>query len=111
MTAATDPVTLALTGMLPFMLIVAAALALIVSLGLLWSYKRAVLKSMRARGGRGGAAPEAHTGPFAAPPPDAPLEIAIAQRTAARPLLLQYAALHIFGRRGTPASIDLRQSR
>lgn len=81
MTAATDPVTLALTGALPFMLIVAAALALIVSLALLWSYKRAVLKSMRARGGRGSAPPEAHTGPFAAPPPEAPLEIAIAQRT------------------------------
>lgn len=44
-----DPVTNALTGQLLFTLLVAAALALPVSLGLLKIYRRAVLKSMRTR--------------------------------------------------------------
>ena len=49
MTRANDPVTLALTGALPFILILAPALALPVSIGLLKLYRRAVLKSMLAR--------------------------------------------------------------
>lgn len=49
--AATDPVILALTGMLPAVLIAAAALAFVVSLLLLKLYRRAVLRSMNERGG------------------------------------------------------------
>jgi hypothetical protein len=49
MNAAIDPTTLALTGQLPLILLVAAALALPISLALLRLYKRAVLRSMRAR--------------------------------------------------------------
>ena len=44
-----DPLTVALTGQLILILIVAAILALILSLFLLWRYRRAVLKSMRRR--------------------------------------------------------------
>ena len=42
----TDPLTLALTGQMPFILIAAAILALPVSFILLWLYRRAVIKSM-----------------------------------------------------------------
>src|SRR5713101_610064 len=49
MTQTTDSLTLALTGALPFILILAAILTLVVSLGLLWLYRRAVLRSMQAR--------------------------------------------------------------
>jgi hypothetical protein len=48
MTATTDPTILALTGQLPAILIVATLLALPTSLALLWLYRRAVLRSMRA---------------------------------------------------------------
>lgn len=44
-----DNGTLALTGQLPFLLLLAAALAWAVSLGLLSLYRRAVLRSMRTR--------------------------------------------------------------
>lgn len=47
---ATDPVILALTGMLPAVLIASAALAFVVSLLLLKLYRRAVLRSMNLRG-------------------------------------------------------------
>ena len=46
-----DPITLALTGQLPFVVLVAAILALPISLFLLWLYRRAVLRSMRGRSG------------------------------------------------------------
>lgn len=44
-----DPLTVALTGQLTIVLIVSAVLALILSLFLLWRYRRAVVKSMRRR--------------------------------------------------------------
>jgi hypothetical protein len=49
MSETTDPVRLALTGQLPLILLVSAALAYPVSRGLLWFYTRAVLRSMRVR--------------------------------------------------------------
>lgn len=68
MTAQTDPTTLALTGQLPIILIVATLLALPTSLLLLWLYRRAVLRSMRA-GGPGVASRPAHPGPTPPVPP------------------------------------------
>jgi hypothetical protein len=44
-----DPVDVALLGLLPVVLLLAAVLALPVSIGLLGFYRRAVLKSMRVR--------------------------------------------------------------
>ncbi|MGH7797837.1 MAG: hypothetical protein ACREQ2_23495 [Candidatus Binatia bacterium] len=44
-----DPLTVALTGQLSIVLITAAILALVVSLFILWRYRRAVIKSMRRR--------------------------------------------------------------
>lgn len=49
MTKQVDPLTVALTGQLSMVLIVAAGLALAFSLFLLWRYRRAVVKSMRRR--------------------------------------------------------------
>lgn len=46
-----DPLTVALTGQLSFVLAAAAVFALVVSLFLLHRYRRAVIKSMRRRGG------------------------------------------------------------
>jgi len=54
MSGTQDPLTTALTGQLPFVLLMAAGLARPVSFFLLWLYRRAVLRSMRARGGRTG---------------------------------------------------------
>lgn len=54
MTSTPDPVTLALTGQLPFILIAGALLALPVSLFLLWLYRRAVIRGMRRRTEGGG---------------------------------------------------------
>src|SRR5580700_6453204 len=51
MTGTHDPITLALTGQLPFIVLVAALLALPLSFFLLWLYRRAVLRSMRSRSG------------------------------------------------------------
>ena len=48
----TDPVTLVLTGQLPFLLLVAAALTWPISVALLWFYTRAVRRSMGARANR-----------------------------------------------------------
>ena len=61
MNPAQDPVTLALTGMLPFVVLAAAALAFPVSLVLLRLYRRAVLRAMRESAAPGG-------GPRPAPP-------------------------------------------
>ena len=61
-----DPLTVALTGQLFFVLAAAAVFALVVSLFLLHRYRRAVIKSMRRRGGSRMAEP---TGYF---PPDEP---------------------------------------
>jgi hypothetical protein len=44
-----DPLTVALTGQLPLVLITASILTLIVSVLILWRYRRAVIKSMRHR--------------------------------------------------------------
>jgi hypothetical protein len=44
-----DPLTVALTGQLSMVLIVAAILALVASVLILWRYRRAVIKSMRRR--------------------------------------------------------------
>lgn len=49
MTQVTDPITRALTGLLPFILFLAAVLALPISISLLRLYRRAVLRSMRTR--------------------------------------------------------------
>ncbi len=49
--------TTALTGELPFVVLIAAALALPVSFFLLWVYRRAVLRSMRVRSGSAAAEP------------------------------------------------------
>src|SRR5499433_1637991 len=48
---------LALTGQLPFILLVATILALPISFGLLRLYRRAVVRSMRSTGGSGGGQP------------------------------------------------------
>ena len=71
MTQAPDPVTVALTGQLPFILLLAAALALPVSVVLLKLYRRAVLRFMRIftdPSGTKSASPEASI------PPDPPLQ-------------------------------------
>lgn len=71
--ATTDPVTLTLTGMLPAVLIGAAAMAFVVSVVLLKLYRRAVLRAMNERGsGPQSAAPTAATGAG----PAAPLSVA-----------------------------------
>jgi hypothetical protein len=44
-----DALTVALTGQLSIVLIAAAVLALVLSLFLLWRYRRAMIKSMRWR--------------------------------------------------------------
>ena len=49
MSQASDPITVALTGQLPFILITSALLAFLLSLASLLVYKRAVIKSMRRR--------------------------------------------------------------
>lgn len=51
MNATYDPLTVALTGRLSTVLVLAPALALLASLGLLKLYRRSVLRSMGARGG------------------------------------------------------------
>jgi hypothetical protein len=51
MSQRSDPLTVALTGQLFFVLAAAAVFALVVSLFLLRRYRRAVIKSMRRRGG------------------------------------------------------------
>ncbi len=63
-----DPTTLALTGQLPAILIAAALLALPTSLMLLWLYRRAVLRSMRA-GAPGAPARPAPARPAPTTPP------------------------------------------
>jgi hypothetical protein len=70
--AGTDPVTLALTGMLPAVLIGAAAAAFVVSVLLLKLYRRSVLRAMNERGGAADPAPPAGAGPG----PAAPLSVA-----------------------------------
>jgi hypothetical protein len=52
-----DPATLALTGLLPFVLIASAILALPLCLFLLWLYRRAVVRSMRGGEADTGGAP------------------------------------------------------
>lgn len=69
MSATQDPVTLALTGALPFVVLLAAALAFPVSLFLLRLYRQAVLRAMResasAAGGERRPAPPAGPGGLA----------------------------------------------
>ena len=62
MNATYDPLTVALTGRLSTVLLLAPVLALLASLGLLKLYRRSVLRSMGARGG------VPLTGRFEAPP-------------------------------------------
>ena len=64
-----DPVTLALTGQMPLILLLAAVLALPVSLCLLKLYHRAVLRSMNARAAGPRPAPAAPGPPAAGLPP------------------------------------------
>lgn len=71
--AAQDPVTLALTGALPFVVLLAAALAFPVSLALLRLYRRAVLRAMRESAAPAGAGPRRL--PPAAPRNAAPLSL------------------------------------
>ena len=61
-----DPITLALTGQLPFVVLAAAVLALPLSFFLLWLYRRAVLRSMRGRSGA--AVPPTSSAPTSSPP-------------------------------------------
>jgi hypothetical protein len=81
MSGTQDPVTVALTGQLPFVLLVAAALALPVSFFLLWIYRRAVVRSMRARSAAatsaGSGQPSAPAGQTV-PPPSSRLELSFA---------------------------------
>jgi hypothetical protein len=76
MTGATDPITLALTGQLPAILIVATLLALPTSLALLWLYRRAVLRSMRAAA-PGVRSPPASQGPAPPSTPGQPPDLTI----------------------------------
>lgn len=82
--ATTDPVTLALTGALPFLVLAAAAIALPASLALLALYRRAVLRGMAATAG-GAAYPGATGG--AEGGPVVPLRIEVLPATAAAPAL------------------------
>lgn len=66
MSGTQDSLTVALTGGLPFIALVSAALALPLSLLLLWLYRRAVLRSMRHRSGA--AAPSVPSVQASAPP-------------------------------------------
>ena len=72
MTGTHDPITLALTGQLPFIVLVAAVLALPLSFFLLWLYRRAVLRSMR---GRSGAVIPSASGPSISSPPSSGIEL------------------------------------
>ena len=72
MTGTHDPITLALTGQLPFIVLVAAFLALPLSFFLLWLYRRTVLRSMR---GRSGAAIPSASRPSISVPPSSGIEV------------------------------------
>jgi hypothetical protein len=77
-------VTVLLTGQLPFVLLVAAGLALSVSLLLLWLYRRAVLRSMRIR--RGGGQPVQASGQEAPIPLPPPAKLDLSVRAAPAPV-------------------------
>ena len=79
-----DPLTLAVTGMLPLVLITAAAIALPVSLFLLWLYRRSVLRSMRVRTTPPGAVEPEGTASLGAPS---------SATSAARPTVLRIEAV------------------
>ncbi len=57
MNEGTEPVLLALTGQLPFVVIAGSIAALVVSIATLWLYRRAVLKFMSRQVGASESAP------------------------------------------------------
>jgi hypothetical protein len=71
-----DPTTVALTGILPFILVLGAVLALVTSLLLLRLYRRAVLRSMNLAAGAHGAPAVPATAPAS---PAAPLTVNMAE--------------------------------
>src|SRR4051794_7349913 len=89
----TDQVTLALTGELPFILIVSGCLGLLFSFLLLHLYRRAVRRGMARTAGESTtfAAPSAAP---AEPPPPAPLAINYANVGKRDPVVLDSGALY-----------------
>jgi hypothetical protein len=87
-----DPLTVALTGQLSIVLVAAAIFALVVSLLILWRYRRAVIKSMRRRSRSQILAPPGHM-PADEPhrPPDTALMFDFATAAAKSNLLYRYA--------------------
>jgi hypothetical protein len=75
--------TVALTGMLPGIVLISAALTAAASAALLWSYRRAVLRSMAARAAPATPSPLPSGGARAARPP--PLEVVNVAAPAAAP--------------------------
>ena len=85
MSQRSDPLTVALTGQLSFILIVSAVLALAASYLLLRLYRRAVIKSMRRRSRSEILEPKGYLPPEAEHKPnDAPLNFSIVTRDRAR---------------------------
>jgi hypothetical protein len=80
-----DPIVVALTGKLPFILMAAGVLALFVSLFLLWLYRRAVLRSMPAPGTASPLPPTPPPGPSIPPPPSSELGLEIIDASTAIP--------------------------
>ncbi len=83
--------TVWLTGMLPSVLLVSAALTAPLALLVLWLYRRAVLRSMAVAAG---AAP-----PGAEPPPTSPPDVPLAVRTVGLPVPVPAADAYRRGRR------------
>ena len=93
----TDPVTRALTGQLPFVLILGALLALPLSLLLLSLYRRAVLRGMRASGGN-------------QPRPSADSRSAVGRHAVAAPLNTVMIPCRYLTGAGAAAAADPRKS-
>ena len=83
MRGTSDSLTVALTGQLPFVVLVAAVLALPVSFFLLWLYRRAVLRSMR---GRSGAAVPSASSAQTSSSPSSSIELSFESASAGLPL-------------------------
>lgn len=82
MSGTQDPLTVALTGQLPFVIVLGAAIAFPLSLLLVRLYRRAVLRSMRSRGTT--AAPTEPSAQ-AVSTPTSPLELSLAEGPSALP--------------------------
>ncbi|HEY2972158.1 MAG TPA: hypothetical protein VGJ48_06570, partial [Pyrinomonadaceae bacterium] len=85
MSQRSDPITVALTGQLSFILVVSTILALVASYLLLRLYRRAVIKSMRRRSRSEILEPKGFLPPESEHKPnDAPLNFSFVTRAAAR---------------------------